>query len=225
MSHFAVEISTLTMFPFHSCSTIGVFGCTSSGKSTLVLKLIETKCDMFETSPEIILYCYNIFQPIFAEREDKVSGLNFHHGLPSSEMLENISKNLKHNLIVLDDLSQKICDNPEMEDLFTQKAHHLRFTVIMINQNIFTRGKFMRTIALNLHYFIFMRNPRGEGQVATLGRQIGEARSLVDAFKDATKCNFGYLVLDLSPYSDQVYKYRTHIFPNEDTVVYIPMKK
>ena len=42
------------------------------------------------------------------------------------------------------------------------------------------------------------------------------------AFADATSLPFGYLVVDMSPHSEDTYRLRTHVFPGEDPIVYVP---
>lgn len=118
----------------------------------------------------------------------------------------------------------EICNDKDMEKLFTQKAHHLRFTVIFITQNLFCKGLTSRTISLNLHYFILMRNPRGVTQIRTLGQQIGQMKTLITAYKDATREKFSYLLVDLSPVSDDIHRFRTKVFNQEDTILYVDSK-
>ena len=52
-----------------------------------------------------------------------------------------------------------------------------------------------------------------------LGRQLGIGNTLRDAYNDATNKSFGYLIVDLSPKSDEKYKLRTNVFPDEAPLV------
>lgn len=70
-----------------------------------------------------------------------------------------------------------------------------------------------------------MRNPRGVTQIRILAQQIGQTRALMSAYKDATRDKFSYLLVDLSPMSDDFHRFRTELFKNEDTVLYIESKK
>lgn len=214
------------MYPFHPCSTIGVSGCTGSGKTTWVFKFLSQKNDLFfENSPNMVLYCYNVYQAMFENMKKNIENIEFFRGLPGDDKLNAIIKTGNHNIIVLDDLMHEISNDPDMEKLFTQKAHHQNFTVIFITQNLFCKGLTTRTISLNLHYYVLMRNPRGVTQIQTLAQQIGQTRALMSAYKDATRDKFSYLLVDLSPMSDDFHRFRTKIFKNEDTVLYIESKK
>jgi len=132
--------------------------------------------------------------------------------------------NDRHRLIVLDDLMHRVVQNVDMELLFTQGCHHRRLSVVFITQNIFPRGTKSRTIALNTTYLVMMKNVRDVSQVATLGRQLfpGRSKILTSAFADATSLPFGYLVVDMSPHSEDTYRLRTRVFPGEDPIVYVP---
>lgn len=116
----------------------------------------------------------------------------------------------------------RVVQNTDMEVLFTQGCHHRRISVIFITQNLFPRGSKSRTIALNTYYLVLMKNARDVSQVSILSRQLypGRSRLLVEAYRDATKHAFGYLIVDTSPQGEDKYRLRTNISPGEDPVVY-----
>ena len=91
-------------------------------------------------------------------------------------------------------------------------------------QNLLYKSKQTRTMSLNAHYIVLFKNPRDAMQISTLGRQMypGQNKFLVEAFKNATEKPFGYLLLDLKPDTDEKYRVRTNIFPDERQYVYIP---
>ena len=216
-----------SLLPFKACSSITISGATQSGKTYFVHKLLKNVRGMFSGEPvSQILYCYGIYQPLFDEMQSHIPNFTLHEGLPSEEDIENFTLKQKHSLIVLDDLMHKVGKSPEMELLFTQGCHHRNLSVIFLTQNIFQQAKFARTIALNTHYLILFRNLRDASQVAHLGRQLypGKGQILTEAYQEATSQPYGYLVLDMSPHSEDKYRMRTRIFPEEDTIVYAPRK-
>jgi len=81
-----------------------------------------------------------------------------------------------------------------------------------------------RTMSLNSHYIIVFKNARDAMQIATLARQMypGQAKFLVEAFQDATKKPYGYLLIDLKATTIDRYRIRTNIFPDEVQYVYVP---
>jgi hypothetical protein len=117
-----------------------------------------------------------------------------------------------------------VTSSSDMESLFVKGVHHLHLSVLYINQNIYCKGKHSRTINLNTHIYVLMKNPRDVSQFQCLARQafLGKSAFLMQAYKDATSKRFGYLVLDFSPGAEEDYRVRTHVFSGEDTIVYQP---
>ena len=171
-----------------------------------------------------ILYCYGIYQPLFDQMKKDVPNLSFHHGLPDVEDIETLSGG--HALLILDDLMQEVVNSKTMQDLFCQYCHHMGISVMFLTQNLFQQGKCARTIALNTHVLVLMKNMRNASQIAHFARQLYPNRKgmLEEVYEDCMKTTYGYLVIDMSPHTDDRYRLRTHIFPGEHTIVYIPKK-
>jgi hypothetical protein len=211
------------MFPFETPTTISISGTTGSGKTTWLKKLLEHNELLFPNSiTDKILYCYGVFQDLFHEMERDIKNIHFHEGLPSAEIIEDLTKNKKHNIIILDDLMMEVVKNSDMELLFSRGSHHKNLTIIYINQNMFCQGKNARTITLNCHYIILFQNLRDCSQIQRLGQQIfpSHGNFLVESYKDALQQPYGYLVVDLSPRAEEGFRLRTNIFPGEDTIIY-----
>ena len=211
----------MTELPFLPCSSMCVSGQTGSGKTRFVYRLLQNLSQMYvKESPVSVLYCYGIHQPLYDDMERTIPHLSLRQGLPSTEELDQSDG--KHRLIVIDDLMHHVINNPDMELLFTQGCHHRRISVIFITQNLFPRGSKSRTIALNTYYLVLLKNARDASQVGILGRQLfpGRSRFLTEAYADATKEPYGYLVVDTSPHADDRYRVRTHVFPGEHPIVY-----
>lgn len=213
------------MFPFEGPSTFSISGATGSGKTTWLFKVLSEKEELFSPEPpHSILYCYGVWQELFENMEKNIPNLSFHEGLPSEDNINDITKNNQHNIIILDDLMREVIKNTDMELLFTRGSHHKKLTVIYLNQNMFCQGKNARTISLNSHYIVLFRNLRDCSQIQKLGQQLypGKGNLLVEAYKSCTQSPFGYLVIDLSPRSDEKYRLRTKIFQSEDTIIFQP---
>ena len=59
-----------------------------------------------------------------------------------------------------------------------------------------------------------------ESQALNLGKQLypGASKKFLEAYEDATSKPHGYLVIDCDPKSLGELKFRTNIFPGEDTI-------
>ena len=200
------------MIKFTCPFTMIVSGCTCSGKTTFVKKILKN-IDLFEFPPRKIYYCYGVYSPAF----ETMKNVELIQGLPND--FSKLAEPNEHRLVILDDLQQEAASSKAVETLFTRDAHHKNLSVCLLNQNLFYQGKFCRTIALNAHVLVLFRNPRSNSQIRILESQIG-LKHLREAYTDAMNTPYGYLIIDLSPTADPTYKMRTHIFPGEDVIIY-----
>ena len=229
--HFLVSLRGVNMqssspvFPFKKNSSICVVGATGSGKSRWVYQLLRHLEEIFE-GPAIndVLYCYGVYQELFDDMSRAINGIRFQEGLPSPQDIEGLSLEKGQSLLVLDDLMSHVTSSEAMSDLFCQFCHHKNISVIYLTQNLFHGGKCARTIALNTSALVLMKGMRNSSQIRYLAGQIypGNTAYLLDSYKDAVRENFGYLVVDMAPATPDLYRLRTHIFSDKDTVVYTP---
>lgn len=108
-----------------------------------------------------------------------------------------------------------------MESLFVKGLHHFHLKVLYINQNVYCKCKHNRTINLNAHIYVLMKNPRDVSKLQCLTRQafLGKSAFLMEAYKNAASQPFGNLVLDFSPGAQDDYRLRTKVFSGEDTII------
>ena len=183
-------------------------GPSSSGKTQFVFRLIRHADRLVDPPPEKIVYCYDEFQPSFLE----FSQVEFHEGLPDVGSFDGRSR----VLLIIDDLMNEADQN--VCNLFTKLSHHRNVSVVFVTQNLFHRNRHVRTMNLNTHYVVLFKNPRDAGQVAIMARQMYPRKSnfVVEAFRDATREPYGYLMIDLKPETDDRYRFRTNIFPDDE---------
>ncbi len=208
--------------PFKKNSSFSIFGCTGSGKTHFVYRFLTNIKSMYEKSerPEKIVFCYSVFQKLYERMKQEVENIEFFQGLPTSDDLEQFQTN--HTLLILDDLGEQIVNDLNACLLFTQGCHHRGFSVMRISQNIFEQGKFARTIAINSSYVVLLKSPRDVKQVKILASQVfdHEKNRLIEAYENSTSLEYGYLILDLLPFTDQNLRMRTRVFPGEDMIIY-----
>ena len=200
--------------PFAHPFTAIVSGPTGCGKTQWTLRLLKHAQSMISPPPQKILWCFGVYQKIF----DDVTGVEFHEGVPN---LDSFDGRLR-TLLILDDLMQET--DSRVTSIFTKISHHRNVSVVYLTQNLFYGSKQNRTISLNAQYFVLYKNARDANQVAYLARQMypNKSKFMLEAFQDATKQPFTYLLVDLKPESDEQYRLRTNIFPGEITHVYAP---
>ena len=94
---------------------------------------------------------------------------------------------------------ETLAKNSRMSDLITRGCHHRDITTILIIQNLFSPGKYSRTIPLNAHYIIVFKNPRDPLGISTLARQAfpNNVNYVMESYENAVKEPFSYLLIDL----------------------------
>ena len=211
---------------FQNGSPVMLAGPTMSGKTQWILKLLLSEKQMFTQSYVSVLYCYGIYQKAYDTLRTKFAQikpditLEFYEGLPSKEMLK-VRNDGQFHLLILDDLMELIVNDDKIECLFTKYCHHYNITSIYISQNVFAQGKCSRNIALNTHILILFSNKRDRSQIRTLARQLCPINSklLIEAYNIATHKRYGYLIVDCSPATEDILRWRTRIFREENKAV------
>lgn len=197
-------------------------GPSGSGKSSIAFRLIKYRSVMINTDFERVIYClppeHKIEVPEYIKCDNKVL---FHSGIPDF----NRFREGKPYLLILDDLMNDT--NGDVMNLFTRHSHHRNLSVVFLVQNIFFNGnKFFRTISLNCHYIILTKNPRDKQQISSLAIQLDpdNVRFVKEAYKDATRKPYQYLLFDLSQKCLDRLRYRTNIFPDDipRNIIYVP---
>lgn len=194
-----------------------IAGPSSSGKSTFLLKLIAESDELIYPKPASVLYCYGEMSsliPVFQK-----AGVGIYAGVPPEDVIKRQPKPL---LLVLDDL---LLSMPEgyLSSLFTAKSHHQNFSIIFVTQNLFEKK--IKVARQNAQYLVLMRSPNSALSVRNIGVQLfpRQLDYFLDAYGQATREPFGYLLIDMHASSDPILRLRTNIFKeDEEKIIFIP---
>ena len=194
-----------------------LWGPSSSGKSTFLLKLISQADYLIDPPPKDILYCFgefNDYVPIL-----QTSGIKVHAGVPTEELIKAQQKPL---LLILDDLMISI---PEtyLSELFVAKSHHQNFSIIFVCQDPFFHKK-MKQARQNSQYQIIMNSPAAALSVRTIGSQLFPKKLdyFLSAYRQCVEKPYGYIFIDCHASSHPLLRLRTHIFKEEELVIFVP---
>ena len=176
------------VFPFLPCSSMCI-----TGQTRFVYKLLRHLKDMYvEDTPERILYCYGIHQPLFEEMEKTIPRLSFHKGLPSMQTVDEFTAERRHRLIVLDDLMHRVVRDVDMKLLFTQGCHHRRLSVLFLTQNVYDPRNQIENHQSEHH--LPSADEKRAGRLSD--HHLGEttlSRTLESAHRDERRCRFDAL--------------------------------
>ena len=195
-------------------------GPSGSGKTFFIANLIQRVESLIEPAIRNIRYLYSQKQDFFNEiKERSPLPIDFYDDIDAIP-----SDPAKASLLIIDDfmsLSPKSSDiETKIAEYFIKKSHHENTSVIYICQNVFNSSKIHRTISLNAHYLILMKNPRAVNQIMFLAMQMFPKNThfLQEVFKDATEKPWSYLLIDLKPTTPEQFRLRTDIFENKPIV-------
>lgn len=181
---------------------------SQAGKTVFTFRLLQHADTLITPPVDRIIYCYAEYQQVFEQYPD----ITFHEGIPNLQEFDG----KQSVLLVLDDFMSETTQ--DFSNLFTKFSHHRNISVIYITQNLFYNGKHNRTISLNSHYIVVFKNPRDQTQISVLAKQMfpGNSKYMIEAFNDAVKRDYGYLMIDLKPTTDSSLRLRTNILPGEE---------
>lgn len=216
------ETTMNSLLPFEWPCSVAVVGPTMSGKTYLTAKLLRSAKHLFTKTPVAILYAYGIHQDFFYTLEKEIPELKFHEGIPEKSTLDELAAT-GPAIVVLDDLMEELGRSKEMCNLMTRGVHHLGLSTIVLNQNLYQKSPFSRTISLNLSYFILLKTCRDLSQISYLSRQMfpQSPKRLAEAYEDAVcREHRGYLVVSMHPNTQEDARLATKIFPDEYLILY-----
>ena len=208
-----------------------VSGPAGSGKTTFVKNLLSIGDQIFTHKPKHVFLFYKAMQDMYLEMEkdgliDEM--IDVQNGMPNLDEIHEMVAPFKNDggsMIIFDDSMTSV--NSDFELLFCNLSHHDNCSIIFMTQNLFFKDKSFRTMSLNSHYIVLMKNDRDKQQISILSKQISPSNSkyIVEAYKDATIKPYDYLLLDFSPETNNIIRLRSKIFPHQFPMVTYLEKK
>lgn len=192
-------------------------GTTGSGKTVALRDIIDNASHISNPPPEEIIYCYGAEQEIFKT----MPNVRFVEGM--IDITQEIPRDQKPRWLIIDDLMEEEGKKKSTSELFTKHSHHMNLSVFFVVQNLFLPG--IRTISLNTHYLMLFKNPRAVSSVQYLSNQLfpGTGGFLMEAYKDATREPYSYLLIDMKQETpDEMRVRRGDFFKPLPMIAYAP---
>ena len=168
-----------------------IAGMTGSGKTAWVRSLLQQASETIYLPPERIVWCYSQWQPAYTELLVFMAHIGFVKGILTALEQDSYFAVNKRNLIVFCDQMIDASKDKRIVNLFTRGSHRNR-SVICIVQNLFHQGKGSRSISLNSHYLVLLKNPQDKLQILTLAKQMhpGQTDFFINQCEKAVKRPF-----------------------------------
>ena len=203
-------------FKFIHPFTCMVSGPTCCGKTQFVTRVLQNCYTKISPPPEKIIWLYKRWQPLYdVIHNSVVPEVEFIQGIPPTIDQDTFIDPSVKNLLILDDLMSTCAKDSRINELFTEGSHHRNLSVMSINQNLFHNRD--PTQRRNTHYLVLFNNPVDKQPVMTLSRQIypENPQHLMKHYKEATLKNYGYLLVDLKPFTEETKRLVTNILAND----------
>lgn len=217
-----MEKTDMRRWRFQHPMTSRFVGPSACGKSTFLFQVIQQ--NLIEPFPEVITYFYgSAWQTGIFDLLQTKYRVNFVQGF--DENVVNETDPSKPSLIICDDLILEMKDSEAAANLFMRGSHHLNMSVILIEQNLFPKGRQSVSMKTNTQYLVLFKSPADTLGVATISKQMfpsNRGRFLLDAYTDCTKEPFTYLIVDSKQQTPDQVRLITNITdPNSHPIVYV----
>lgn len=205
---------------FKNPSSFILGGVSQSGKTTFTLNLLRNIDYLFEDPrcKQNIIYFYNQWQKLYEAFKQENIVREWVNKLPTEDDVREktlLYKERGGSVIVIDDFAQEL--NKDVVNIFSILCHHTNSVVILLTQNIFSKNKAFRDISLNASYVMLFKNPRDSSVIVNFARQFSPGNNgyIVEAYKDATRKAYSYLLFDLHQSTPEEIRVRSNILPTE----------
>ena len=167
------QVKPCPEFNFRHKFSLLVVSPTKSGKTYFVQQILENNRIVYEEQKIIrIFWYYNQWQECYEKLKKSLGkSIRFQRGVPElSEDLCEINPRY-NNIIILDDLMAEAADSPVVSRLFTQ-GRQRNASVILLLQNMFSKGKYNTDISRNAQYLALFRSPSDRKQIGIIGERM-----------------------------------------------------
>ena len=204
-----------------------VVGPSGSGKSTFIHKLIREKNILFKRPPRVVYYIYAQETPDlrrmineglidFAFKSDAVDLAVLRDEIATYS--DRDEQGSEGSMVIFDDMMTDLRAGSSIPELFTVYGSKFNCSFVLISQKLYLQSAESRVISANAHYLVLFKSPRnGLSEITTLARQssLYQPQYLIQAYVDATRRPYSYLLLDFTQAAPDCLRVRTRIFSSE----------
>ena len=135
------------------------------------------------------------------EKFEFVQGVNF-------EIIDSLKNNGTKYLVKFDDYCDENCNSKAFVDIATA-GRYRGLSTIYIKHKLFHQSKPGGDVELQNTHIVLFGYPRDVMQVTTLSTELGLGSELIDWYRGSMCVPFDHLLIDLSPWRDDMLRYCT----------------
>lgn len=164
-----------------------------------------------------MLYIHGIDDPDYIQFALSHPDVKFSSYLDES-MLE------PNSLLILDDLQMQTEStlNKTVNRLVTLLSHHQKISIIIVYHSLFAKNSYLSRLSTD--YCVIMKFLTGG---TSLGMYAQQCCSDVGFFKEAYKLStakpFSHFFIDLSQHQNNLFRFRSSLFPADDVLIFTPL--
>lgn len=202
---------------FPAGSTHLVVGASGCGKTRRIHHYLSLKNELFEQGDIInhVIYFYSMWQDEYTKMQQEGLVQEFVNAFPTNEeFLARVGQH-ERSICVLDDAMSHI--SRDLVEIITVSARHSKATTFILFQSLFPAHPLARQISLNVKYFHLFKNPRENGQIQVLARQLQPRnyKYIVEAYHNATEKPYSCFLIDLMQETPEALRFRSMVLPFE----------
>lgn len=138
----------------------------------------------------------------------------------SSLKLGDLEKRDHQTLIIIDDATEETASSTDIAKI-TTNGRHKNTSLWLIWHSLYSRHAASRLITQNVSYMFFLPSVRLTSQIHTLDSQLRYKGALVSSYNqaiDEPDRDHRYLLLDLAPTTPNIFRFRSHITAEPQTM-------
>ena len=188
-----------------NCAFISLIGPSETGMSHFIYNWLKTWNIPTKVWQNFFFYQHS--QTLYNVMQKEIKNLEFLQ-VVNFEFIDSLKNNGTEYLIIFHIPCVDICNSKAFVDVATA-GRHRGLSTIYIKHNLYHQSKRGREVELQNTQIVLFKSRRDVMQVTTLGAELGLGSELVDWYRDATSVPFGHLLIDISPRTDDSFRFCT----------------